>query len=53
LARAAIRLHRPNPGSAVTTDYTALFRFTGTLHTVTVDRSGELITDTDGEMGVW
>ncbi len=39
-----------NPGSAITTDYTAPFRFTGTLHSVTVDLSGELITDTDSEM---
>jgi arylsulfatase len=39
-----------NPGSAVTTDYTAPFRFTGILRTVTVDLSGELITDTDSEM---
>jgi arylsulfatase len=39
-----------NPGSAITTDYTAPFPFTGTLHTVTVDLSGELITDTDSEL---
>ncbi len=39
-----------NPGSAVTTDYQSPFRFTGTLHTVTVDLSGDLITDTDSEM---
>ena len=39
-----------NPGSAVTADYQAPFRFTGTLHTVTVDLSGDLITDTDSEM---
>ena len=39
-----------NPGSAVTTDYQAPFPFTGTLHTVTVDLSGDLITDTDAEM---
>ncbi len=39
-----------NPGSAVTTDYVAPFAFTGTLHTVTVDVSGELIADTDSEM---
>src|SRR5262249_30525866 len=32
-----------NPGSAITTDCTAPFRFTGTLHTVTVDLSGDLI----------
>ena len=39
-----------NPGSPVTTDYQAPFRFTGTLHTVTVDLSGDLITDTESEM---
>jgi arylsulfatase A-like enzyme len=39
-----------NPGSPVTADYQAPFRFTGTLHTVTVDLSGDLITDTDSEM---
>jgi hypothetical protein len=30
--------------------YRAPFRLTGTLHTVTVDLSGDLITDTDSEM---
>jgi arylsulfatase len=39
-----------NPGSPVTTDYQAPFRFTGTLHTVTVDLSGDLITDAESEM---
>lgn len=39
-----------NPGSPVTPDYQAPFRFTGTLHSVTVDLSGDLITDTDSEM---
>ena len=39
-----------NPGSPVTTDYQAPFRFTGTLHTVTVDLSGDLITSTESEM---
>jgi hypothetical protein len=39
-----------NAGSPVTTDYQAPFRFTGTLHTVTVDLSGDLITDSDSEM---
>ena len=39
-----------NPGLAVTTDYQAPFRFTGTLHTVTVDLSGDLTTDTEAEM---
>ena len=39
-----------NPGSAVTTDYQAPFPFTGTLHAVTVDLSGDLITGTEAEM---
>jgi arylsulfatase len=39
-----------NPGSAITGDYRGPFPFTGTLHTVTVDLSGDLIVDTDGEM---
>ena len=39
-----------NPGSPVTPDYVSPFRFTGTLHTVTVDVSGDLITDTDSEI---
>jgi hypothetical protein len=39
-----------NPGSPITADYQAPFRFTGTLHTVTVDLSGDLITDTESEM---
>jgi arylsulfatase len=39
-----------NPGSTVTDDYQAPFRFTATLHTVTVDVSGDLITDTEAEM---
>jgi arylsulfatase A-like enzyme len=38
-----------NPGSPVTDDYAPPFRFTGTLHSVTVDVSGELITDPDSE----
>ncbi|HKS46570.1 MAG TPA: arylsulfatase [Amycolatopsis sp.] len=41
-----------NPGSAVTPDYTAPFPFTGTLHSVTVDLSGDLITDMHSEMRV-
>ena len=43
---------RANPGSAIVPDYQALapFPFTGTLHTVTVDLSGDLITDTDSEI---
>jgi hypothetical protein len=39
-----------NPGSPVIPDYRSPFRFTGILHTVTVDVSGDLITDTDSEM---
>lgn len=39
-----------NPGQPVTGDYRPPFRFTGTLHTVTIDLSGELITDADSEM---
>jgi hypothetical protein len=39
-----------NPGSAVVPDYRSPFRFTGTLHSVTVDLSGDLISDTEGEM---
>lgn len=38
-----------NPGSAVIPDYTPPFPFTGALHTVTVDLSGEPITDVDSE----
>ena len=41
-----------NSGSPVTTDYQAPFPFTGALHTVTVDLSGDLITDTEAEMGM-
>ena len=32
------------------TDYRSPFRFTGTLHRVTVDVSGELIIDSEAEM---
>jgi arylsulfatase len=39
-----------NPGSPVVKDYRSPFRFTGTLHSVTVDLSGDLISDTEGEM---
>ena len=39
-----------NPGSPVTPDYPSPFRFTGTLRTVTVDVSGDLITDSESEM---
>jgi arylsulfatase A-like enzyme len=39
-----------NPGSPITDDYQGPFRFTGTLHTVTVDVSGDLITDPEAEL---
>ena len=39
-----------NPGSPVTDDYVAPFAFTGTLHSVTVDVSGDLITDPESEL---
>ena len=39
-----------NPGSPVVPDYQAPFRFTGTLYSVTLDLSGDLITDTEAEM---
>jgi hypothetical protein len=39
-----------NPGTPVTPAYRAPFRFTGTLHSVTVDLSGDLITDSESEM---
>jgi len=39
-----------NPGPPVTSEYPAPFRFTGVLHNVTVDLSGELITDPESEM---
>ena len=39
-----------NPGSPVTPDYMTPFPFTGTLHTVIVDVSGDLISDDEAEM---
>jgi arylsulfatase A-like enzyme len=39
-----------NPGSPVVGDYEGPFRFTGTLHRVTIDLSGELITDPEAEL---
>lgn len=39
-----------NPGSAVTPDYQAPFQFTGTLYSVTVDLSGDLIVDSEAEI---
>jgi hypothetical protein len=41
-----------NPGSPVSPDYNAPFRFTGKLHRVTIDLSGELITDSEAEIRV-
>jgi arylsulfatase len=39
-----------DPGSTVTDDYETPFRFSGTMHTVTVDLGGELITDPEAEL---
>lgn len=39
-----------NPGSPVTPDYEGPFPFTGTLHSVTLDVSGELIHDPEAEL---
>jgi arylsulfatase A-like enzyme len=39
-----------DPGSPVSDDYLAPFAFTGTLHTVTIDLSGDLITDHEAEL---
>ena len=41
-----------DPGSTVTDDYEAPFRFSGTIHKVTIDLSGELITDPEAELSV-
>jgi arylsulfatase A-like enzyme len=41
-----------NPGSPVTPDYEGPFTFTGTLHRVTLDVSGELIHDPEAELRV-
>jgi arylsulfatase len=41
-----------DPGSPVAPDYEAPFRFTGELHTVTVDLSGELIDDHESQLRV-
>jgi len=38
-----------NPGSPVTDDYVTPFQCTGTLHSATVDVSGDLITDPESE----
>jgi arylsulfatase len=39
-----------NPGSPVTPDYVGPFTFTGTLHSVTLDVSGDLIHDPEAEL---
>jgi arylsulfatase len=39
-------------GAPVVPDYRAPYRFTGTLHSVIVDLSGDLITDSESEMRV-
>jgi hypothetical protein len=39
-----------NLGSAITDDYASPFKFTGTIHTVTVDVSGELIAEAELRM---
>jgi arylsulfatase len=39
-----------NPGSPVSPDYVGPFTFTGTLHSVTLDVSGELIHDPEAEL---
>ncbi len=39
-----------NPGSPVSPDYEGPFTFTGTLHSVTLDVSGELINDSEAEL---
>ncbi len=41
-----------NPGSPVTAGYPSPFRFTGTIHTVKVDVSGDLIHDSEAELRV-
>jgi arylsulfatase len=39
-----------DPGSPVSPEYQPPFAFTGIIHNVTVDVSGELIRDTEAEM---
>jgi arylsulfatase len=39
-----------NPGAPIVADYRSPFRFTGLLRRVTVDLSGDLITDSEAEM---
>jgi hypothetical protein len=39
-----------NPGSPVTPEYSSPFRFTGTLRSVTVDVTGDLIDDSESQV---
>ena len=39
-----------NPGSPISDDYASPFKFTGTIHSVTVDVSGKLIDDPEAEL---
>ena len=41
-----------NPGSPIAHDYEGSFPFTGTIKTVTVDVSGDLVVDTEAELRV-
>ena len=41
-----------NPGLPVTSEYASPFKFTGTIYSVTVDVSGDLIKDTEAELRV-
>jgi uncharacterized membrane protein len=41
-----------DPGAPVTTEYRSPFEFTGRIHKVDVDVSGELITDPEAEMRI-
>jgi arylsulfatase A-like enzyme len=41
-----------NPGSPITPEYTSPFAFTGTIDTVTIDVTGELIHDPEAELRV-
>ena len=41
-----------NPGLPVTPEYSSPFKFTGTIYSVTVDVSGDLIKDTEAELRV-
>jgi hypothetical protein len=41
-----------NPGAPVTPAYKSPFEFTGTIHSVTFDVSGDVIRDTEAEMRI-